>query len=241
MTNQVPASPRSPGLSPGTRAGLLVAAGVVLVGAALWAGSNGRWTARPEGGSTRTPELPSVSLPTLPTLPTLPSVGSQPPAHSSTWDPSIILYVLGGVLLAALLVMVASTIRNRGETVGRRRVGAGATDDIEPSAPIPDPDRPFDSREAADYVIACWDQIERLAASFGAGRRREQTPTEFLDRLLSVYRIDSRVAGELLGLYQRARFDHVRLQADSATRARICADAIGNAVAGTAAADRTVQ
>ena len=208
------------------RIGLLVVAGVVLTGAALWAGSNGPWTGRPEGSRT----LPSLTI-TPPTLtpPTLPTIAPRPPAAAdggSGFDPTIVLVVLGGILLVALLVMLASMMRNRsdGPAVKKRPRKDGPA--IEPVPAVPDPARPFDTREAADYVIACWEQVEQRAAGRGKGRRREQTPTEFLETLRARYPMDERPGAELLALYQRARFDHVRLLPDTASRARVCADAV---------------
>jgi len=215
---------RLPTPSPAVRVGLIVVCGVLLTAAALWAGSNGPWVARPE--STNTPELPDVDLPTFnpPTLPTIPPPSVQAPAPM--WNPTPVLYVLGGVLLLALLLMAASMVRNRGAAAGVRKSAPRTVDVVEPTILPVDPDRPFDAREAADYVIACWELLERHAAARGSGRRREQTPTEFLEALQSAYPVDTRAAGELLALYQRARFDHVRLAPDTAARARICADAV---------------
>lgn len=215
---------RLPTPSSAVRVGLIVACGVLLTAAALWAGSNGPWVARPE--STNTPELPDVTLPTFdpPTLPTIPA--PLAPAPAPTWNPTPILYVLGAILLLALLLMAASMVRNRGEAAGVRKSAPKTIDVVEPAVPLVDPDRPFDAREAADYVIACWELLERHAGACGAGRRREQTPTEFVEALQSAYPVDARAAGELLALYQRARFDHVRLAPDTAARARICADAV---------------
>jgi hypothetical protein len=141
-------------------------------------------------------------------------------------DLSIVLYVLIGVLLIALLMMAVAIIRNRGAAAAAapRRKAAPMT--VQRFVPLPDADRAFDPREAADYVIACWDQVEQRAAARSSARRPEQTPTEFLESLRAAHPIDDVAAADLLGLYQRARFDHVRLPADTAVRARADADAV---------------
>ncbi len=206
------------------RIGLLVAAGVVLVGAALWAGSVGPWVGRPVAKQGRV-DLPTVT--NLPTPPTLPTV--RPPqgrASASSWDPSAVLYALGFVLLLALLLMVAALLRSRGRAVATTRPAAAESAKVDRLLPTPDADRPFDAREAADYVIACWEQLEGQAAQRGRGRRAEQTPTEFLDGLRNIYPIETQASAELLSLYQRARFDHVRLLPDTAVRARACVDVV---------------
>jgi len=224
---------RLPVLPPAARVGLLVACGCLLTGAALWAGANGPWTARPVRSST--PTLPTLpTLPTVATLPTLPTM-SPPDTTPSSWDPSIALYLLGGVLLLALLLLAASMLRQNSTADSRRRRKEIPPDEVPPSVPAPDPDRPFDTREAADYVIACWEQVERHAAARGSARRREQTPTEFLDLLQARNPADPAPGAELLALYQRARFDHVRLLPDTAVRARRCADLMLTALIGPSA------
>lgn len=220
---------RWPELTPGARAGLLAGAGVLLVGAAVWAGAVGPWTGRPQG-TREVPELPSVtSVPPPPTrvLPTIPPATGSP----GSWDPTILLYLLGAVLLVLLLLVVISFLRNRGPAPSRAPRPPTGEPPIVPAAVPPDPDRPFDAREAADYVIACWDELEHRAAAMGLGRHREQTPTEFLDRLQDGRSLDATAAAELLGLYQRARFDHVRLAPDTAVRARAATDVLTAAIA----------
>lgn len=223
---------RWPVLSPLARIGLLTAAGAVLVGAALWAGSVGPWVGRPLA-----PAGPQV-LPTVTDVPTLPTLPPLPPAHSnpsgSSWDPSVVLYVLGGVLFLALLLIAGSMIRNRTRGSAPKRPVVPKSDEVERSVSMPDPDREFDAREAADYVIACWEQVEQRARVRGHARRPEQTPTEFIDGLQVAFPIEHWASAQLLALYQRARFDHVRLQADTAGKARGCLDVVlaGLATAG---------
>ncbi|MET3804969.1 hypothetical protein ABIB25_001965 [Nakamurella sp. UYEF19] len=214
---------------PPVRVGLLVAAGVLLTGAALWAGSVGPWVKRPEDTSAP-PTLPRITdLPTLPTLPTIPPI-SAPKSGGSSFDPTVVLWVLLAVLVAALLLIAAAMLRNRGNGGSTRRRRKEVPDPVLPSAPLPDPDRPFDAREAADYVIACWEELEQRAAARGTPRRPEQTPTEFIEALQAVYQLENRATAELLGLYQRARFDHVRLLSDTAIRARACVDVLMTAL-----------
>ncbi len=143
------------------------------------------------------------------------------------------LYVLGLVLLLVLLLVAAAMFRNRGRAAATRRRPPPAPEPtgVERLLPVPDADRQFDPREAADYVIACWEQLERQAAAGGQARRPEQTPTEFVEQLRAAYRIDAAAAAELLALYQRARFDDARLLPDTAPRARTCADVLLNGLA----------
>ena len=211
--------------TPGARAGLLAGAGVLLLGAAVWAARVGPWTGRPQTAPD-TSDVPTLT--TMPTLPTRPPPPATPPpaAAGGSFDLSILLYLLGAVLLVLLLLVVASMLRNRAPAPERLRRSPADEPPVVPTPAVLDPDRPFDAREAADYVVACWDELEHRAAAMGLGRHREQTPTEFLDRLQDGRALDRAAATELLGLYQRARFDHVRLAPDTAVRARACTDAV---------------
>ncbi|SDP03323.1 protein of unknown function [Nakamurella panacisegetis] len=211
------------------RVGLLVATGVLLTGAALWAGANGPWTGRPERTRSEPTDLPTLPTFTPPTLPTRAPVNPRTGTGSS-FDPTIVLLILGGVLLVALVLMAGSMIRNRSDGAGPKRPKSPVRDEVIPSPSQPDPARPFDTREAADYVIASWEQVERQAGATGFGRGPAQTPTEFLDALRAAYPMDERACAELLALYQRARFDHVRLRPDTAARARACADIVLGAI-----------
>ena len=222
---------RWPTPTPAVRVGLLAGSGIVLIGAAVWAGAVGPWTGRPRS-SPGLSDPPTVTrVPTSPTLPTLPTASGSPPGGG--WNPTILLYLLGGVLLVLLLLVVVSMLRNRGPVPTRTRRPEPAAPPVVAAAVLPDPDRPFDAREAADYVIACWDELEHRAASMGLGRHPQQTPTEFLDRLQDGRALDGQAAAELLALYQRARFDHVRLAPDTAVRARACTDALTAALVGS--------
>lgn len=207
------------------RVGLLVAAGVLLAGAALWAGAVGPWIGRPQTDSPP-PDLTSIPPPTVapPNVRAVDPATARPAAGS--FDPTFVLLVLGGILLVAVVLIAASMIRNRPPRTSSRPPGAPPDDEVVVLPVAPDPARAFDARQAADYVIACWEQLEQQAARRGQGRRPEQTPTEFIQALRSTYPVDERAAAELLSLYQRARFDHVRLLPDTALRARSSADAV---------------
>lgn len=207
------------------RIGLIVAAGALLIGAVLWAGSVGPWIGRPRGSTTDS-DLPRYTPPVV-TLRTPAKL--DPPVTASaggSFDPTIVLLVLGAILLVALLLIAVFLIRHRVPGRPAPRAAAARDNHVQPAPEAPDPTRAFDPRQAADYVIACWDQLEQQAAGRGNGRRPEQTPTEFLAALGSTYPLEHRAGAELLALYQRARFDHVRLLPDTAIRARACADTL---------------
>lgn len=213
---------RWPAPSPLVRVGVLVASGLLLAGIALWAGSVGPWIGRPRSDSPR--EAPTFAPPTIHPPPVRPV--DPPPAAStgSSFDPTIVLLVLGGILLVGLMVIAVILIRNRVPAAPRRTPVVPPSDEVRPAPVAPDQARPFDTRRAADYVIARWDHVEQVARGRGSGRRPEQTPTEFMDALKATYPLDDGAAAELLTLYQRARFDHVMLRPDTAARAGAAAE-----------------
>lgn len=203
------------------RVGILLASGAALAGVAWWARSVGPWTGRPDTTSVRA--LPTFDVPTFnPPAPKPVDPPAAAPAVGS-FDPTVVLLIVGGIFLLALVLLAASVIHNRVPTISGSKQAARPDDEVQSAPVVADPDRSFDPRQAADYVIACWDQVEQRALGRGVGRRPEQTPTEFIEALKSTYPVDDRAAAELLALYQRARFDHVALRPDTALRAAAAA------------------
>lgn len=236
MGGSVAVRDRRPGPTPMVRLGILLAAGVALAGAAWWAGSLGPWTDRPETGAARalprdlsTLDLSTLDLPTLaPVKPVDPPAAT--PAGGSFNNSTVVLLIVGAILLLAVLVIAAYLIRHRVRLASGEKSAAPPDDEVQAAPVVADPNRSFDPKPAAEYVISCWHQVEQRALGCGAGRRPEQTPTEFIQALKSIYPLEERAAVELLALYQRARFDHVRLLPDTAVRARASADKLLSAL-----------
>ncbi|MFP5346324.1 MAG: DUF4129 domain-containing protein [Actinomycetes bacterium] len=77
-------------------------------------------------------------------------------------------------------------------------------------------------------MILCWLALEEAASRTGHRRSDSQTPTEFTSEILDARRADPAATGELLSLYQRARFGTRPLPPDSVERARTALERIGS-------------
>lgn len=59
-------------------------------------------------------------------------------------------------------------------------------------------------------IVQCWLRLERDVAAAGLDRDPADTPSEFTERVLGTYAVDSAAITELAALYREARFsDHV--------------------------------
>ncbi|MBX7447823.1 DUF4129 domain-containing protein [Mycolicibacterium sp. 3033] len=123
--------------------------------------------------------------------------------------------ILAGTTLVLVVLTVVAAIR------GRRRpaaVTASSAPEPEPSAPTADPDlaRAAElglaeigdlSRDPRQAIIACYAAMEReLGKSPGASPQDSDTPTEVLARAIDTQVLRSGSAGELVDLFEEARF-----------------------------------
>ena len=123
--------------------------------------------------------------------------------------------ILAVTTLVLVVLTVVAAIR------GRRRpatVTASSAPEPEPSAPTADPDlaRAAElglaeigdlSRDPRQAIIACYAAMEReLGKSPGASPRDSDTPTEVLARAIDTQVLRSGSAGELVDLFEEARF-----------------------------------
>jgi hypothetical protein len=203
-----------------TRALLLAAAAVAIIGIAWWATGVGSWIGRAPGTPPSVTNLPTIDL----TPPTLPTPELNPPTGDARWL-TWVLIVVAALLVVALLVLLIFWWRGRS---GRHHPAADEPDEAPPA--LPDPTVAFSARAAADAVIACWLWVEDGAAGVGLPRRSSQTPTEFLDMLRAAVPLPPSADG-LLALYHRARFDLAALDPGSAPAARDAAQQIRAALA----------
>jgi len=61
--------------------------------------------------------------------------------------------------------------------------------------------------QARSRIIACWAELERLAAARGLQRDRAATPTEQAGAMLAAFGVSSPPLARLLALYERVRYD----------------------------------
>jgi hypothetical protein len=225
------------------RAFSFAASAVLLIGVALIAGGVGPWTARPL--TNRSPDTRPVTVPTI-TLPTRTRAGASPEGEAPPalkWGLQVLLiavFAFAVTLLARFLYRKFTELTSeREESVGGREQLPATVGLAQPQPPPVrnrESGRDFDPRAAADAIISCWLWVETAAAAAGSGRRKADTPTEFLHRFVG-RRQESSVASEsaartwaaaevLLPLYQRARFDRVALTEDAAVCARAAAQTL---------------
>lgn len=75
-------------------------------------------------------------------------------------------------------------------------------------------------------IVACWMQLERDAADVGLPRRAFETPTEYVERVVTSSSVDPAPIGELAALYREARFSNHDLPDDHRTRALVALDRV---------------
>lgn len=125
------------------------------------------------------------------------------------------------VLLAALIALVIGLIARLRVSLRRRRLSG---DRLRPTllpSPQPDPDEDTDEvlaealggalddlthGSARNSIVAAWLRLEQASESEWFERNPADTPSEFVERVLSSYTLDGEVIGRLAGLYREARF-----------------------------------
>lgn len=161
-----------------------------------------------------------------PVDPPPPAPGAEPAAPTDTAPPerrdpvpdggSDMFAILAVTTLVLVVLTVVAAIRGR-----RRSPAIAVTSEApepEPSAPPADPDlaRAAElglaeigdlSRDPRQAIIACYAAMEReLGKSPGASPQVSDTPTEVLERAIDTQVLRSGSAGELVDLFEEARF-----------------------------------
>lgn len=153
---------------------------------------------------------------------------------TTTGDPALVTKIIVGlVILMAVLAVVLSVL-----SMLRRRRLLGVGHVIEPVEGTVDTIPRFRLKEAVEHardilareggtpgdaVIEAWVSLESAAEH---KRAPHETATEFTVALLEKENADEAALRELRTLYQRARFGHTEIDADSAARARAALDRI---------------
>jgi len=128
---------------------LVAGACAIVVGSALWAGQVGPWIGRkPAEGSSGGTDRLATEMQTV-TVSLRPPPVSAPASVVSGSSAAAMLYVLGAVLLVAVLFMVAWFLRHRPDAIDRSRPALTSEPPLV-DAPLLEPDPVFDVRVAAD-------------------------------------------------------------------------------------------
>ncbi|MDR7279304.1 DUF4129 domain-containing protein [Catenuloplanes atrovinosus] len=120
-----------------------------------------------------------------------------------------LLFVLGGVLVAAVIgtvawVAVRDQLRKRQGVRAVSRRG-GATEEMVAALDAGLQELATD-RDPRGAVITCWVRLEQAAADAGTPRRPGDTPTELVSRLLREHAVDARVLAGFADVYREARY-----------------------------------
>lgn len=197
------------------RIGVAIGVGVLLVLGLVVAAIRPPWQVHPIVINLPTPK--PRPMPTMPQQTSKGTASIRPlPAHGAPPDLSWVKWVLLGVVIAAVLVVLAIIVMRL--LAVRKMYDARPDDEIE-VADAALPDLPTLQQGAAraeerllaignptDAIIAAWLALEEAADSSGVHRQPSQTPTEFTADVLGRTGVPAEPVQTLLGLYLRARF-----------------------------------
>jgi hypothetical protein len=164
--------------------------------------------------------------------------------------PPFVIDVLIGVVVAALLVLIAfvtwTQVRRDGDGLVRRRVRAARRPPPAPVAAEPAAGalaeavdaglRLLDEGDPPDAVIACWVWLERAAAAAGTPRRPSETPAQLVIRVLAEHAVTEEVLDRLATLYREARYSRHVLGEPARAEARATLERVRQELAGAAPA-----
>jgi hypothetical protein len=167
--------------------------------------------------------------------------GARPPApplpeaEGSPWVlPLLLLLVAVAIGILVVVVLVAAGLRLTRRS--RRLTGRLAPRPGVTAAPEEEPeDEPGDLAAAVrggldaveegpprNAVVAAWVRLEAAAISDRLPRHPSDTPSEFVERVLSAYGLDEAAIRRLADLYVEARFSRHRLTEAHRNEARHC-------------------
>jgi hypothetical protein len=163
-----------------------------------------------------------VDTQTFTPLPTITSLlpTSSTPLPSSTasalpFDPSAVLVTLVQIVLVVAALVVLVVLAQLVRSLLRRRPHLEQHE--EPDFTIPlvptelleaarDRLRDLENGEPRNAIVAAWLGLETSAAATGLPRLPAETSTEYTERVIRVWPVDSDRLGDLAALYREARF-----------------------------------
>ena len=191
----------------------LTFAGAAVVMAALVVAALGRplsLLSRPTDTQTFTP-LPTVTS-TPPSL-TLPATTYT--TNPAPYDPSPVLITLVQLILVATGLLVAFALVQLVRSLLRRRPHLELHEEPDFAIPVVPGElleaarerlRDLESGEPRNAIVAAWLGLETSAAATGLPRLPAETSSEYTERVIGVWPVDSERLGDLAALYREARF-----------------------------------
>lgn len=228
------------------RSGLLAGALALVIAALVWATVRGPAlvtsgpppTAPPEREVQDPRSLPASEVGSAPATPVRPQGGGG-------WDglPGWLPWLLVAAMLV-LAVVVARTVVRRLRALPRDdREDSSLGPDLVPE-PVLDEEASRQQRVALaggtprNGIVACWVELERLAAAAGSSRRDAETSAEFTRRVLAEQHVPEDAIAALAQAYREARFSSHEVGEDLRSSAGMALDRLHDALLapGTAAA-----
>lgn len=218
-------------------------AGGAVVMAALVVAALGRpvpLLARPATDE-HTVTIPTETIP--PATPPAPTL-TMPPA-STPFEPSPLLVALVQIVLVLSALVVLLVLGQLLRSLLRRR--PHLTQHEEPDFAIPlvpselleaarDRLRDLETGEPRNAIVAAWLGLETSAGATGLPRLPAETSTEYTQRVIGVWPVDSQRLGDLAALYREARFSVHELGEEHRGRAiadlRVLVDDLDRVAAG---------
>ncbi len=159
------------------------------------------------------------TIPPLPPVTSLQSSATTPqPTATSTatpFDPSPVLVTLVQVILVLAALAVVLALVQLIRTLLRRRPHLELHEEPDFAIPLVPGElldaararlQDLESGEPRNAIVAAWLGLETSAAATGLPRLPAETSTDYTERVIGVWPVDSERLGDLAALYREARF-----------------------------------
>lgn len=179
------------------------------------------------------------------TIPPLPTVTSPQPsattplptatATSTPFDPSPVLIVLVQVILVLAALAVVLALAQLLRSLLRRRPHLELHEEPDFAIPLVPSElleaarerlQDLESGEPRNAIVAAWLGLETSAAATGLPRLAAETSTDYTERVIGVWPVDSERLGDLAALYREARFSEHPVGEDARTAARTALETV---------------
>lgn len=157
------------------------------------------------------PPLPTVTSSQPSATPPLPTATST----STPFDPSPVLIVLVQVILVLAALAVVLVLAQLIRSLLRRRPHLELHEEPDFAIPLVPSElleagrerlQDLESGEPRNAIVAAWLGLETSAAATGLPRLPAETSTDYTERVIGVWPVDSERLGDLAALYREARF-----------------------------------
>lgn len=159
------------------------------------------------------------------TVTRVPTVTSTPPSltfpaatdttNPAPFDPSPVLITIVQLVLVATVLLVGFALVQLVRSLLRRRPHLELHEEPDFAIPVVPSElleaardrlRDLESGEPRNAIVAAWLGLETTAAATGLPRLPAETSSEYTERVIGVWPVDSDRLGDLAALYREARF-----------------------------------